>query len=716
MQQREMLLKRLLVAALSAYLLTFSVVEFWDIAWGTGSWLGQFSLKWGLVFFAFVLFCLICFMGVVFMLWYPQRFTPFFGRLLTLRERSGIGRWILAIVILITPVWLLQYTDWGIVIHGQYLRVLIWAVSAILLACLLTGVKDKLLTWSGLLPALVLSAGVVVFASPFMNVTDYPFAQGWSEGNRLWDYSILFGRRLYDYPADKSIPVLLDLGRQFVGGIPFLLPGVTIWQVRLWVSLTNIIPYLILGLAAYRLPKKDFIYWMLAGIWAFTFVRQGLIHPPLLFCAIIVALVWRRSLWIAIPLIIVFSYFAEVSRYTWLFAPGMWAGMLELSGAVTQNGILSRKAWARAITVGLAGGFGGFLAPKYVPSIISWIASLGRQPNSEIVSGLGPGNEIVSNLGSGVSISSVSAEASAQPLLWYRLLPNATYGYGVLVGLLLAVVPLVAILMYLSSARHWVLNVWQRLALVLPLLAFLTVGLIVSTKIGGGGDLHNMDMFIIGLMFAGAVAWCNGGRKWIDRLNVSPAWVRFMIVIMIALPAFQFLLQFSPTSISGDLQWIMTLADIPSGSSLPDILPSEWDMQKALREIREAAELAAREGDVLFMDQRQLLTFGYIKGVPLVPEYDKKVLINQAMGGDPTVFDAFYKDLASHRFSLIITSPLRAHIQTESDDFGEENNAWVRWVSKPVLCYYKPLEIYKKVNVELLVPRQDPSSCAQPLP
>jgi hypothetical protein len=39
-------------------------------------------------------------------------------------------------------------------------------------------------------------------------------------------------------------------------------------------------------------------------------------------------------------------------------------------------------------------------------------------------------------------------------------------------------------------------------AIVLPLLAFLVVGLIVSTKIGGGGDLHNLDMFLIGIFFA----------------------------------------------------------------------------------------------------------------------------------------------------------------------------------------------------------------------
>ena len=48
-------------------------------------------------------------------------------------------------------------------------------------------------------------------------------------------------------------------------------------------------------------------------------------------------------------------------------------------------------------------------------------------------------------------------------------------------------------------------------------LAFLVVGLVASVKIGGGGDLHNMDMFLIGLLFTSALAWQNGGSDWIQN-------------------------------------------------------------------------------------------------------------------------------------------------------------------------------------------------------
>ncbi|HLO16575.1 MAG TPA: hypothetical protein VK206_17210, partial [Anaerolineales bacterium] len=149
---------------------------------------------------------------------------------------------------------------------------------------------------------------------------------------------------------------------------------------------------------------------------------------------------------------------------------------------------------------------------------------------------------------------------------------------------------------------------------------------------------------------------------------------------------------------------------------LPDTLPSDPDTTKALESLRRTVAKAAQTGDVLFMDQRQLLTFGYIKNIPLIPEYDKKVLINEALSRNALYFQNFYKDLASHRFSLIITNPVNRRLDKSEGNFAEENNAWVKWVSTPLLCYYESLDRLKRVDVELLVPRQDISTCEQVLP
>jgi hypothetical protein len=765
MPQHSLSIKRLFLFSLSAYILIGSLVEFQRIAWGTGIWLGQLSLKWALALFFFGLFCSLCLIFIWMILYSPERLERISNFLLSIRDRLGPLRWIFFALFLILPVYFLQYTFWGKVLHGPYLRLLLVGFSSILLAWIFTQESTTFISWSALLSAFVLVSGTYILFVPLIKVTNYPFSLGWSEGNRLWDYSILFGRSLYDYPPNKPIPVFLETGRQLVGAIPFLFPDITIWQVRLWLALVDVIPYLILGWVAYRLTKNNLLRWMLVGIWAFTFVRQGPIHPPLLLCAIIVALVWERPLWLAVPLIAAASYFAEVTRFTWLFAPGMWAVMLELNSAVIQNHQLDKKAWGRAISVGAAGIFGGYAAPFLIPNILHWARSFGEPVSAAPVSAT---EAVVSQgifiglvfatlslvtiliylakvgrwklniwqklaiilpllaflvvglvVSPSVTVAAVNASVSAQPLLWYRLFPNATYGEGILIGLVLATLPLIAILIYLARTGRWKLNMWQKLAIILPLLAFLVVGLIVSVKIGGGGDLHNMDMFIIGLMFAGAIAWRNGAFQWIDEIHLAPAWVQLMMVALIVIPAYKPLMQMRPISIKEDIQTVARLADIiedPLPNPLPDTLPSEPDTLRALERLRETVATASQTGDVLFMDQRQLLTFGYIKDVPLVPEYDKKVLINEAMSENAQYFAGFYQDLASQRFSLIITSPVNRRLEKTEGHFGEENNAWVKWVTIPLLCYYEPLDRLKRVDIDLLVPRQDISTCDEVLP
>lgn len=714
MPQRSLSLKRLFLFVLSAYILAWSIVEFESIAWGTGVWLGQLAFTWALALFLFGLFCILCLAVIGVILWTPRKLDLILHFVLALRDRLKAVRWILAALFLLFPVYFLQYAFWGKVLHGPYLRILLAGFSCILLGWVLTKDRDRFMSWPAGLTALVLTTATYTFFVSLIEVTGYPFSLGWSEGNRLWDYSILFGRRLYDYPPDKPIPVFLDLGRQFIGGVPFLIRGVNIWQVRLWIALIDVVPYLILGWAAFRLAKNNFWRWMLAGIWAFTFVHQGPIHPPLLICAIVVALVWGRPLWLAIPLIIVAGFFAEASRYTWLFAPAIWAVMLEFGGAVAQHRQLDKRTWLRAFSVGAAGVFGGYAAPFWIPSLLQWARSLGETTS------VAPNPAAETIAGTSITVAAIQASVSTQPLLWYRLLPNATYGEGILIGLALAVLPLITILFYLSGTGRWKLNLWQKLAIVLPLLAFLVVGLIVSVKIGGGGDLHNMDMFIIGLMFTGAIAWRNGAYQWIDRIDVAPVWVQFVMVALILIPGYQALMHMTPLVITEDRTTVATLADInedPLPNPLPDTLPSEPDTQKALETVRREVAKAAQTGEVLFMDQRQLLTFGYITNVPLVPEYDKKVLINEALSENALYFaEGFYQDLASQRFSLIITNPVNRRLDKAEGHFGEENNAWVKWITTPLLCYYEPLDRLKRVDVELLVPRQDISTCDQVLP
>jgi hypothetical protein len=313
------------------------------------------------------------------------------------------------------------------------------------------------------------------------------------------------------------------------------------------------------------------------------------------------------------------------------------------------------------------------------------------------------------------SPESVQEQVTRQPLLWYRLFPNPTFGIGILPGLLLAAGPLLFLLFYFMGKKSWKLNVLQRLAIFLPLLAFLAVGSVVSTKIGGGGDLHNMDMFLIGLYFSVVLALINGGRNWIQTIHQEPGWVKLVLVISLIIPALGPLQEMRSYNLGKYASWLVVLTDVQNEKSL-EMYPSQDVIDDSLSSIQREVDSALGRGEVLFLDQRQLLTFGYIKGVPLVPDYDKKVLIEQALASNHDYFQGFYRDLQEGRFSLIVSQSLSTSKKGSEYQFGEENDAWVKWISRPLLCYYEIKRTLVEVNVQLLVPRQNPLNCSKKLP
>lgn len=685
---------KILILISATYIFLMAILGFEKISSGTGTLLNVYSLKWGMGLLGFILFCVALLILIVRVLWRAETFHSLVKKLITFREKLGIARLGLAVVVFIAPIFLFQFTVWGVVFSNLYIRVIVWALTVALMAFLMSNIN--LMEWKYCLTSLLLTSTAFVTTLSFINVTDYPFSMGWSEGNRMWDFSMMFGRDLYDYPPNKEIHVLLDPGRQFVGGLPFIFSGITIWMERFWIALTAILPYLLFGVVAFRFLRSDLKGWLLAVFWAFIFLKQGPIHTPLILCAAATALVWRSPLWLGIPLIAITSYAAEASRFTWVFAPGMWVGMLEIISANIQDNKLSRHTWVRAITLALAGFIGG----QYGEPLIKLF------------------NDTSTSVTASISVDSAVSMVTTpvQPLLWYRLLPNETYPLGVLFGLIVATTPLIILLSYLIFSNKWQINLWQKLAILAPLTAFLIVGLIVSTKIGGGGDLHNMDMFLIGLMFTGVVAWEKAGKQWFTQVPFAPVWIKLTLILFFALPGLFALRGIRSFAFAEDAAWLVVLTDAPNENAI-DMIPSDTVVNKALETIQEEIDLAlATGGEVLFTDQRQLLTFGYITDVPFVPEYEKKILMNNALGSRQAYFQRFYTDLANKRFALIISEPLRTSIQDSTDRFGEENNAWVVWVSEPILCYYDIKTTLREVNVQLLVPKPEPVDCSAVLP
>ena len=705
---------RILLSALAAWILAGAARDGFNVAWGTGDRLGEFALTWALLFLLFALFCFGLFLLAMAVLWRPRALAAFSARLVALRDRLGAARWIFVAALLILPIAWLQFTAWGVVFTGISFRLLLFSLMVLSCAVLMSFRSDALVTWKSFLAVSILCASVVTVAVPLTSVTSYPFSLGWSEGNRLWDYSMLFGRDLYIF-ADQSGRVFLDMGRQLIGGLPFLLPHVTIFQARLWVALVAILPYLFFGWSAFyyqpdskvsRLwsqrretlepdPIADsgnrgkFIEpqaWIFAGLWTLIFLRQGPIHAPLLLSAILVALTWRKPLWISLPAIVLASWFAAVSRFTWAFAPAMWAGMLVLANV---DGKPSARDWTKAIALGLVGALTGFFLPRI----------LDLNPNPGVAA---RATTILSN----------------QPLLWYRLLPNSTYSFGILLSLLIAVLPLVIVLVGRARSGAWNLALWPRLAILAPILAFLGVGLVASAKIGGGADLHNLDMFLIGLVFAASLAWEKSGQTWILEGGANTS-VRVVLVALVLIPALIALANMSPNVRVGDLDALKVLTgledDPRNDPRMFGLLPSAYATDEALDEVRREVTAASAQGDVLFLDHRQLLTFGFLTDVPLVVDYEKKFLMDRAMGGTASVFfEGFYRDLASQRFTMIVSDVLRHPVKDSEFSFGEENNAWVTWVVNPIMCYYEPKVTLEEFRVQLLVPRRAPIECKLP--
>lgn len=519
--------------------------------------------------------------------------------------------------------------------------------------------------WKNLIriSALIMLAGAAhAIIYKLMSVTSYPFTLYWSEGNRFFDYSTLYGSFRYTMAENQNLAPFITWGMQLPWAIPFLLPDISIGFFRLWYQLMWIIPSLILGYAATAKPKNtnnQIIPVIIFAFWTFLFLDQGPIYTPLVLSAILTIVAVRSKLPLGIILVIIASYYARHSRWTWTYAPGLWAGCIallyEFEPDFSKEGM---KKLVKPIGLALSGYFGGQIL-RYLIRMITVSSNRIR-----------------------LVINPVS-RATRQPLLWQRLFPNPTYPPGILLGLAWAILPMVIILVVLVIQKRWRLNWLQKLAMLGIGGAFFGVGLVASIKIGGGSNLHNLDMFLILMVMIASVAF----NHLLDAIKNQPRNFWMMALICLTLIA--------PTTYA-----------LQGGSRL--VLPEPDVTENVLRTVQQNVSRYSKDGDILFIDHRQLLAFGLVQNVPLVNDYEKKVLMDEAMADDPEYFAKFYQDLKDHKFSLIVNEPSRIIFRGSEFSFGEENDAYVKWVTKPIMCTYEPIYTSPDTSVELLVPRQEP--------
>jgi hypothetical protein len=107
---------------------------------------------------------------------------------------------------------------------------------------------------------------------------------------------------------------------------------------------------------------------------------------------------------------------------------------------------------------------------------------------------------------------------------------------------------------------------------------------------------------------------------------------------------------------------------------------------------------------VLFITERQLLTFGDIPDVPLVEKFEKVYLMEMAMAGNQSYMEDYLADINVQRFALIITDPMKDVLKGKEYSFGEENDVWVKLVIRPTLNRYQSRELFKGFGIEVLEP------------
>jgi hypothetical protein len=516
----------------------------------------------------------------------------------------------------------------------------------------------------------ILAGGVIAKVISFApDVSSYPLSLGWSEASRYYYASLPFAERLYG----QSIPLsILHPTRYLLQSLPFLYPDTPLWahrlwQVLLWLGTTGITGVLL----ARRLKLGSRLFAGLLAMWFFLFLFQGAVYYHLQICIWIVLLGTSPARpWRTLLAVLLASAWAGMSRVNWFPVPAMLAAGLYFLESALKPGIapgLRRPGMT-------PGGWLWYLLPPAV-----WFGA------GVAVAFLSQALYIYWSGNGGQAAAFASSFTS--DLLWYRLWPNPTFAPGVVLGIVLVSLPALALIAQYTATKGRALHGlrWSGLAGMMAVL--FGGGLVASVKIGGGGDLHNMDAYLVLLGILAAYLFT-------DRATAEPGEVvHFVPHYAVALFAVLVPVAFALYGLKPAYHLDYAAADQSIGRV------------EAL-----AGKVAKGGGEVLFINQRQLLMEGTIKGVPLVPEYELLTLMEMAVSNNQGYLQRFYADLRSHHFAMII-APAQGSKSELVEQFSDEDNQWVKRVGRYLACTYRVRRSLPAVGLEILVPRKSNLPC-----
>ncbi len=564
-------------------------------------------------------------------------------------------RWpalVLGLVLLAAYPYLIM-SQVGLYFTLLWTRLAVFAWLVVLEAALLAAWRRS--TWLEALALSALALGVAYnFASYIPHVSNSPFMLGWSETSRYYLASTFFSERIYGVETPW---VFRDTTRYLMQAVPFLFSNTPLWVHRLWQALMRfVLPYLTGWVIARRLKLGKGGQTGLFALWAGLFIFQGPVFYPMMVIVMVAAgLAETRHFWKTLIVVVLISFWAGLTRINWVPMPGLMATVFYLLETPLQGKDL--KAWLRYLWQPLAWTLAGSLTGVAAQT---WYAA--NSGNIE-----------------GVATSSFTSD-----LIWSRLFPNISYAPGILLSIIMVSAPL---LVYLAlSLRGWKERYhWLRLLGLLAITAVLFAGgLVVSVKIGGGTNLHNMDVFLVVLLLL--AAWLYSGKVVAeDGQTVNGKMPSWLLAAVVAAP--------------------VIFSALYGGRVNPPL--DEQTAQAELAKLQAYVDQAAAQGgEVLFVAERHLITFGYITGVDLVYDYEKMELMDNTMAGNQAYLEAFARDMQNQRFALIIHDHLPSVWKNpDKAPLAAENNVYFKQLVPLILCAYQEETRLVDGTLDVLVPK-----------
>lgn len=576
-------------------------------------------------------------------------------------------------------------------------------------------------SWQGGFAAALVLLGVAyeIFIR-FRAVSDYPFSLGWSETSRYFYASLFFSKSLYGetFPLSTLHPT-----RYFLQSLAYLIPswGLTehrFWQFLLWIVLTGVVAVSLAWRALipnsqsageglktlksrsdaknkeittkattehdvkaikifHRVPLLPswlkgffsglgsrklgipalfagwfFLYLLLVGVYYHLSV---IIFIPLLFVS-------PKHPWRSLVAVIFASLWAGVSRVNWFPMPAMIALAIYLLEVPVHRNSNTRILDYRIFE---------YLQGPFLWTIAGLLAALAAQAAYIPLSGNADNPEMF-------------ASSFTSDLLWYRLWPNALFPLGIVPAILIVSGPFLGVLAA-ATLRWKQLHPIRWLGLWGMILVLFAGSLVVSVKIGGGGDLHNMDAYavllgIVSAWFIGGKVVSEGGTEFSPSYNWPVTAVALLIPLLFLIPSLAPLITYNKPWAQNQLQQLKTLVE-------------------------------SADGPVLFTTERHLVTFGQID-VAMIPEYERVTLMEAAMSNNRKMLEQFYSDLRAQRFALIVSGKENLFVK-EGEPFAEENNAWNMRIAPYILCDYESIALFDSDHsrFEVFAPRAEPGVC-----